>query len=257
LIPSELADVLNSLSMWLIVFILAAYLTTGRQLLRILIVYIFVGMTFLAVSNFWLLSSAGILNFTYIFRWINAFASISMATLLIQRMGVLQQNYASTDMLTGLLNRRALYQILTMEMERFSRHGRRFSIIIFDVDHFKNINDEFGHMKGDEVLSDLAKLVEKTIRHVDYAGRWGGEEFLIILPDTELQAAGILAERLCEAIRNGCNGKAYHVTASFGVVTYQKGQHVEEMLYAADSAMYRAKQNGRDQVVISDIPLQT
>ncbi|MFN8382776.1 MAG: GGDEF domain-containing protein [Anaerolineales bacterium] len=252
LLPSELADVLNSLSMWLIVFILAAYLTTERKFLRILIIYIFAGMTVLATNNFWFLASAGILNFSYIFRWINAFSSISMATLLVQRMGVLQQNYASTDMLTGLLNRRALYQILTMEVERFIRYGRRFSIIIFDVDHFKGINDEFGHMKGDEVLSDLAKLVEKTIRHVDYAGRWGGEEFLVILPDTELQAARILAERLCEAVRKGCDGKAYHVTASFGVAAYQEGQHLEEMLHAADNAMYRAKQNGRDQVALSN-----
>lgn len=251
LLPNELADVLNSLSMWLIVFILAAYLTTERKFLRILIVYIFAGMTVLAMNNFWFLASAGILNFSYIFRWVNAFSSIFMTTLLVQRMGVLQQNYASTDMLTGLLNRRALYQILSMEVERFMRHGRQFSIIVFDVDHFKNINDEFGHMRGDEVLSDLAKLVEKTIRHVDYAGRWGGEEFLVILPDTKLQAAHILAERLCEAVRKGYGGETYHVTASFGVAEYQEGQHLEEMLHAADSAMYQAKQNGRDQVVLS------
>lgn len=254
--PSELADVLNSLSMWMIVFMLAAYLTTDKGFVRVLILYIFTVMIAMAVGNLWVLFSSGELEFTFIFRWVNPFGSISIATLLIQRMGVLQQSYASTDSLTGLLNRRALYQVLNIEMERFVRYQKPFSVINFDVDHFKNINDTHGHLVGDEVLRDMAQLVRNTIRQVDYAGRWGGEEFLIILPDTDLHAAGFLAERLRVALRQSYYGKVSNVTASFGVTAYQAGQNLEEMLHSADSAMYQAKQNGRDQVVVNSTSLR-
>lgn len=254
--PSELSDVLNSLSMWMIVFMLGAYLTTDNGFVRVLIYYIYIVMITMAAGNLWTLSSVGDLEFTFIFRWVNPLASISIATLLIQRMGVLQQSYASTDALTGLLNRRALYQVMSIEMERFVRYRKPFSVINFDVDHFKDINDAHGHLAGDEVLREIAQLVRNTIRQVDYAGRWGGEEFLIILPDTDLSAAGMLAERLCNVFRQSCYGKVSNVTASFGVTAYQAGQNLEEMLHFADNAMYQAKQNGRDQVVVNGVSLR-
>ncbi len=248
--PSQLADVLNSLSMWLIVFALGAYLTTDKAFVKILLVFIFMGMSLMAVHNLWTLSSLGLLNLSFIFRWINPFSSLALATLLFQRMGVLQQSYASTDSLTGLLNRRALYQILTMEMERSVRYAKPLSISIFDVDHFKSINDTHGHTVGDRVLKSISDLVGREIRQVDYLGRWGGEEFLMILPETDISSAKLLAERICCKIGQSQFEDVEHVTASFGVTIFGGGRGLDDILRAADVAMYQAKQNGRDQVCV-------
>lgn len=248
--PNELSDVLNSLSMWLIVFLLGAYLTTPRPYLRFLLVFIFICMSAMAAENFWSLNQLGSLQFSFVFRWINPFASLCMAALLIQRMGVLQQRHASTDMLTGLLNRRVLYQILEREMERTVRYKKTFSVVLFDLDEFKVINDSYGHLEGDAVLRELSRFVERAIRKADHLGRWGGEEFLIVLPETELESAKLLAERIRRLLRENRIGKVDHVTASFGVTTFRGDQSLEDMLRAADNAMYQAKQNGRDQVVV-------
>jgi diguanylate cyclase (GGDEF)-like protein len=248
--PTGLSEVLNSLSMWLIVFLLGAYLTTPRPYLKFLLVFIFICMSAMAAGNFWSLNQLGSLQFPFIFRWVNPFASLCMATLLIQRMGVLQQRHASTDMLTGLLNRRALYQILEREMERTVRYKKPFSVVLFDLDEFKAINDSYGHLKGDAVLRELSRFVEQAIRKADRLGRWGGEEFLIVLPETDLESAQLLAERICRLLRENCIGKVDRVTASFGVTTFRGGRNLEDVLRAADNAMYQAKQNGRGQVVV-------
>jgi diguanylate cyclase (GGDEF)-like protein len=247
--PMQLAEVLNSLSMWLIVFLLGAYLTTSKAYVRLLIGFIFTGLTVMAVNNLVFLSSSGLLEFTYIFRWINVFASFLMATLLIQRMGVLQQSLASTDPLTGLLNRRALYQILTMEMVRSARYRKTLSVVLIDVDHFKNINDTYGHLAGDNVLKAISDMMGKAIRQVDYAGRWGGEEFLLILPETDSDSAAILARRICQLVAETRYGKVEHVTVSLGVTIFRNGQSLEDLLHCADKAMYQAKQNGRNQAM--------
>ncbi len=251
LTPSELADVLNGLSMWLIVFTLGAYLTTTAAYVRFLLVYIFAGLIAMAANNIWFLYSTGTLQFTFIFRWLNSFASLSMATLLIQRMGVLQQSYASTDSLTGLLNRRTLYQLLARETERSARYRKPFSIVLFDIDHFKQVNDTHGHLAGDTVLRGISKSVSQAIRQMDYLGRWGGEEFLLILPETDTESARCLAERICQMLRKSRYGKIDHVTASFGITTFRNGCSLEEMLHEADRAMYQAKQNGRGQVFVN------
>jgi diguanylate cyclase (GGDEF)-like protein len=248
--PSELANVLNSLSMWMIVFVLGAYLTTDKSFVRILLAFIFIGMSLMVVNNLWVLSSLGMLKFPFVFCWINAFSCLALATLLFQRMGVLQQSYASTDPLTGLLNRRALYQILTMEMERSVRYAKPLSIVIFDVDHFKSINDTHGHTVGDRVLKSISDLVGREIRQVDYLGRWGGEEFLLILPETDVISAKLLAERICCKIGQSQFENVKHVTASFGVTIFEKRRGLDDILHAADLAMYHAKQNGRNQVFV-------
>jgi diguanylate cyclase (GGDEF)-like protein len=250
LVPTVLSDQVNSLAMWLIVFMVAGFLTLETSQSSRLILYIVFGLVILGLNNIWFLFSTNQLTSIYIFHWINPFASLLVATLLIQRMGVLQQKNASTDPLTGLLNRRTSYQVLSREMERSLRYKKTFSIILLDVDHFKIINDTFGHMTGDEVLKSLSRLIASAIRQVDSIGRWGGEEFLLVLPETDGAAAKLSADRICNLIRESQFGKVEHVTASFGVSTFQSSWGLDELIHRADLAMYQAKQSGRDQVSV-------
>jgi diguanylate cyclase (GGDEF)-like protein len=256
LVPTALSDQVNSLGMWLIVFMVAGFLTLKSNQARTLILCIFFGMMILGLNNIWFLISTNQLTSSYLFRWVNPLSGLLITILLIQRMGVLQQNNASTDSLTGLMNRRALYQILGREMERSLRYKKKFSIVLFDVDHFKTINDTYGHIEGDCVLKGLSDLIGKAIRQMDSIGRWGGEEFLLVLPETDSKAAKLLAERICLMIRETKFRNGEQVTASFGVTTFQSDWGLEEMLHHADNAMYQAKQNGRNQVVadLSTIP---
>lgn len=157
---------------------------------------------------------------------------------------------ATTDSLTGQLDRDALYLVLEQEIERCIRYGSRFSIILFDIDHFKSINDERGAEAGDHVLKEVSGISSNSIRQVDYLGRWGGDEFLLVLPDTDSQSAVILAERLCCMVKDHDYGTAGRITASFGVTTYQPGQNLEDVVHHADRAMYQAKQNGRGQTAV-------
>ena len=245
----HLGENVNSLAMWTIVFLVGAYLSLHPADVRILIVYIFIALTVMAAYNLWFLYSNEKLHFDFIFRWVSSIGSLAMATLLIQRMGVLQQRHASTDELTGLMNRHALYRILMQEQERSERYKKPFSIILFDLDHFKAVNDTHGHLTGDAVLKKMSKLVSGAIRQIDHVGRWGGEEFLIILPETGIESAVILASRVHALIQKSDFDGVENITASFGVTTHQTGQSLEEMLYFADTALYQAKENGRNQVV--------
>ena len=186
-----------------------------------------------------------------ILLWVRGLFALFVLTMLITQTGKLHQDYITKDDLTGAYNRREVYHALHREMERSARQRKSFSIILFDVDHFKSINDTYGHIAGDNVLKEITRLVTKIIRQVDYLGRWGGEEFLIVLPDTDIQSAERLAQRLCDATRQNHFEGVRQVTASFGVADYRYGQDLEMMLHAADSAMYQAKQAGRDQVVVS------
>ncbi|MBI5352656.1 MAG: GGDEF domain-containing protein [Chloroflexi bacterium] len=247
--PHMLAESINSLTLWLIVFMVGAYLAMNPNYVRAFFVYIFLVVFIMAVYNIWSLYFSGRLESGLLFRWINPIAGLSLAALLIQRMGALQQKYATTDSLTGLLNRRALYRILEQEMERFVRYGTPFSIILFDMDYFKNVNDTHGHLAGDNALKSLSDLAENTIRRMDSLGRWGGEEFLIVLPGTDSEQARILAGRLCLMVKEHPFGKVQKLTASFGVTTSRPGGSLEDMLHRADHAMYRAKQSGRGKVV--------
>jgi diguanylate cyclase (GGDEF)-like protein len=118
------------------------------------------------------------------------------------------------------------------------------------LDEFKVINDTFGHLEGDAVLKELSKLVSNLLRKTDCAGRWGGEEFLLSLPETDITEAEILADRIREKIEETHFVEKYYVTASFSVAAYHVGQNLENLLECADKALYQAKQNGRNQVVV-------
>jgi len=122
---------------------------------------------------------------------------------------------------------------------------------MLDVDHFKNINDTYGHQVGDIVLIQLASIIQKSVRSTDFPGRWGGEEFLIICIETGLDGVKILAEKLKEKLEKHSfpEVKQSNVTASFGITEYYKDESINEMLIRVDEAMYKAKKNGRNQVI--------
>lgn len=157
------------------------------------------------------------------------------------------------DPLTGLYNRRVLEERIADEIHRAERYQHNIAIFMLDIDHFKLINDTYGHQSGDVVLCHLAKLLEDSIRKTDYVARYGGEEFIVVLPETSLLKSKELAERLCGQIAKTSitiNGnKQISMTVSIGVATFPEyGKSWKELLAAADSAMYAAKRSGRNQV---------
>lgn len=161
---------------------------------------------------------------------------------------------AITDPLTGLFNRRRLDDVLRREWAVTQRYKNSLSCIMIDIDHFKKINDQYGHAAGDDVLKQVATLVRSRLREVDLAARFGGEEFVILLPQTDKEGALILAERLRSTICEKpipANGKDLTVTASFGVSANRdvvEGDP-EDLLRGADIALYHAKNDGRNRVV--------
>ena len=162
-----------------------------------------------------------------------------------------------TDPLTGIYNRGYINERLPQEIRRANRYGRDLSIVLCDIDHFKKINDTYGHLSGDAVLKDFSRCIQTAIRsQVDWAGRYGGEEFLIVLPETDQVGAMILAERLRVIVSDwvtrvdGCDVK---ITASFGATGFsaqdvKKRVTPELLLREADILLYEAKEAGRDQV---------
>ena len=163
---------------------------------------------------------------------------------------------ANTDALTFLPNRRQMIGDLQREVIFSDRYGTPLAISMIDIDHFKNINDTYGHTVGDEVLQKLAWELRQHIRHPDTIGRYGGEEFLVILPHSMLQAAIQQAERLCRHIRSlliKTNEAEISLTISIGIAQYKvQKEDWQTFLSRADSMLYRAKNNGRDQWVVSE-----
>ncbi len=164
-----------------------------------------------------------------------------------------------TDPLTGLRNVRYFYDTIEREVKRASRYGEVFSVVIFDIDNFKDVNDTYGHQTGDDVLKELAGILKGQCRRADVLARYGGEEFVMLLPRTDRDSALQVAERIREAVqrhtfseeallRDGMK-KALKITISGGVATFpEDGQTVRELLYRADMALYRAKALGKARV---------
>lgn len=163
---------------------------------------------------------------------------------------------ANTDVLTFLPNRRKIIASLQEEVIRSDRYGTPLSISILDLDHFKKVNDTYGHTTGDEVLRSVAARLREQIRHPDTIGRYGGEEFLIVLPNSELQAAAEQASRLCQQIRKtsiDANTHVLSVTISIGVAQFRvRQENWEGFLHRADEALYQAKNTGRDRWMVAE-----
>ncbi|UHD17423.1 diguanylate cyclase [Thiocapsa bogorovii] len=162
---------------------------------------------------------------------------------------------ARTDPLTGLMNRRAMLEQLDIHATRFQHSNTPCSILLADIDRFKSINDTFGHDAGDQALSQTAKELTQGLRPRDLVARWGGEEFLFLLPDSDSTAALVVAERVrsmvaAKPIRFG--DKILHLTLSVGVASFRPDESIHHCIKAADKALYRAKRAGRDRVVVTE-----
>lgn len=154
---------------------------------------------------------------------------------------------AHVDHLTNIANRRSIDNSIKSEFNRSTRYGATFSLILFDVDNFKNINDTYGHSIGDTVLAAISDTTNERLRSCDFSGRWGGEEFLIICAETELEGATALAENIRQVIETHEFPVVGKVTCSFGVSSYKKtDKYPVDVLKRADERMYMAKQNGKN-----------
>jgi diguanylate cyclase (GGDEF)-like protein len=161
------------------------------------------------------------------------------------------QRLSTTDPLTGLWNFRYLSMSLAREIERSTRFDRPLAVLMLDLDHFKQVNDVYGHARGDAVLRELAHRVQEQIREVDTFARYGGEEFVVVLPETTVDGAGQLAERICVAVRRDPflfeGEEPLHVTVSVGGAAFpDHGSTPATLMRAADKALYVAKGEGRD-----------
>jgi diguanylate cyclase (GGDEF)-like protein/PAS domain S-box-containing protein len=155
---------------------------------------------------------------------------------------------SETDKLTMLCNRMKLDYTLELELCRAKAKASTFSLIMIDIDDFKQINDRFGHLAGDVVLVELAKLFKAMTRSTDLVGRWGGEEFLVILPDTDEWGAIELAEKIRSGVSENCFPEQQQITISLGVSVFSGDATVDSIIHRADQALYQAKKNGKNQV---------
>lgn len=167
----------------------------------------------------------------------------------LEAINTLLEKQAITDPLTGIYNRIKFNQSLAFEMKRAERYNTPMALIMFDIDHFKKVNDTYGHSAGDNVLKSLTKLVSANIRKIDVFARWGGEEFVIQAPGTSLDDAKKLAEKLRTKIEAYDFIEPKNITASFGISIFQSGDDNITVINRADEALYRAKHGGRNQVV--------
>ena len=159
------------------------------------------------------------------------------------------QRLSTTDPLTGAYNRRMFMDLLTKEQQRADRYGNPFSLLMFDIDHFKVVNDQYGHDAGDRVLVDMAQLSMETIRQTDSFARWGGEEFMVLLPRTDGTMACTMGERLRHGIAEHIFTDGCHLTISVGVTSLEQADTIDSLLKRVDKAMYKAKESGRNLVV--------
>ncbi len=157
-----------------------------------------------------------------------------------------------TDQLTGLNNRRYFDERFEVELGIAHRYKKHLSLVLIDIDHFKSINDSCGHLVGDQILKEFSRLLRANIRATDLLARWGGEEFILLLPETTAENARVLAEKICAAVSEHSFLGMDQVTASFGVteMNHTKDSTVEA-IRRADDALYQAKEEGRNRVILA------
>jgi len=191
-------------------------------------------------------------------RWLITMATLAVAAILI---GLLRNRVdglvarltetARTDSLTGLLNRRGFDDSFDAELERARRSGQPLGVVLLDLDHFKSVNDNFGHDMGDDALERVGALVRGTKRRIDTASRFGGEEFALLLPYNDTHGSFVVSERIREQVKEAFAEDVYNLTVSLGIASFPTdGNTCEDLLRAADRALYVAKRSGRDRSVI-------
>ncbi len=154
------------------------------------------------------------------------------------------------DGLTKLYNHSYMYELLNYEIERCKRYEKHLAVIMFDLDLFKEINDTYGHLKGDEILVQTAEIIKKSIRRTDFAGRYGGEEFLVILPETDSKTGFVVAEKIRIEVESFFSDKKLSVTMSGGISEYRQDIKINELINAADKNMYISKNSGRNVITV-------
>jgi len=192
-----------------------------------------------------------LMSVVFAMLWAGVILTIEVAGLLrrLEERNNALKALAHTDELTGLSNRHQLHQAMTIEKERCLRYRQPLSLVFFDLDHFKQINDTWGHPVGDSVLKQTAGVVRGLVRGPDSLFRWGGEEFMLLVPQTSLEGATLLAEKLRLALEGASFPVDHRVTASFGVAEWRPPETNESWIERVDLALYRAKNAGRNRVV--------
>ncbi len=241
----------------------------NKRQFYILLLFVLTSVTFMAVAwEFWAEDFIGNLlsgefdsepkaeRWEYIIS-ITVFAALSLlyplflGKRLIEKQEQLNaeiRNLSEIDHLTGMYNRRKITELYETEYARYKRYKYPLSIIIVDIDFFKKVNDEYGHNQGDITLQEIASVLKKEVRESDHVGRWGGEEFLIICPETDIDGAYTLAEKIRKTIEQYQFTNVEHKTASFGVTTCRETCTFESMINRADKALYKVKAEGRNKV---------
>ncbi|MBV7416504.1 MULTISPECIES: sensor domain-containing diguanylate cyclase [unclassified Aeromonas] len=166
----------------------------------------------------------------------------------LQRQVEENRRLAETDSLTGAASRYRLEQVIRLESERAKRFKDHFSVIAMDVDDFKRINDRYGHAVGDQTLIDIVRLARDNIREIDLIARWGGDEFMLILPNTRLPDAQVVAEKLRQRLSQLSVGEQEGITMSFGLVEYHLSESQSQLMVRVDRALYQAKLSGKNQL---------
>ncbi|MDF1874449.1 GGDEF domain-containing protein [Sulfurimonas sp. SAG-AH-194-I05] len=155
------------------------------------------------------------------------------------------------DHLTGLFNRKMFDEILDLELKNAKRNKTQLAIVLLDIDHFKNVNDTYGHDAGDSILIELSQLIQEQMRGTDILARWGGEEFVMLLPKSGKENSAIKAEKIRKLIQNHRFKNREAITCSFGITEFKIGDDETSIFYRADEALYNAKANGRNRISLS------
>ncbi|HEX7610579.1 MAG TPA: GGDEF domain-containing protein [Solirubrobacteraceae bacterium] len=190
-------------------------------------------------------------------RWVDVMVSVTVVAVVIQTLVrrndmLLTQllDEARTDALTGLLNRRGFDERAQLELAHARREGRALAVVVFDIDYFKRVNDEWGHETGDRVLARMGRIVAGQSRDIDVAARLGGEEFVVLLPGAGDHEAEVFAERVRAALVSDDRGGLPKVRVSAGILAAAEPHSIDVLVQGADSALYRAKRAGRDRIVV-------
>jgi diguanylate cyclase len=161
---------------------------------------------------------------------------------------------AMTDALTGIANRHAYNKRISYEIERYQHDKKVLTFLLFDIDEFKSVNDNFGHEAGDKVIRETANIINNNIRKKDFIARYGGEEFVLLLPDTDINAAEKIANKLREMVechKSYFNGEQVNITVSVGLAEIKINDTKKELLERADMALYKAKNTGRNKCIVA------
>ncbi len=201
-----------------------------------------------------------ITRYSKLLRRFNKIVSISDSyQFQLQDLNLRLELMVRTDVLTGLANRLEMLNQLEVEQKRSERHQKTFSLILGDIDHFKLVNDTYGHLAGDRVLRQIAAQLRDNLRTEDVCARWGGEEFMILLPETSLEQAVVVAEKLAAAVREKAitwEQQSIRLTMSFGVGEFAAGKSIDAFIQRVDNALYAAKNAGRNRVEVAELQEQ-